>query len=119
MKRIAFLLVGLIISVASLYYALQGFKLDLVWDALGKMQVGFFLLMIVPYVLTFMTKVWRWRVLLHPDGDRLSTGLLFAGVMMAYIPLPFRAGEVGRVVVVKCGAQHIWPLAQNSRVRSN
>jgi len=74
--------------------------LDLVWDALGKMQVGFFLLMIVPYVLTFMTKVWRWRVLLHPDGDRLSTGLLFAGVMMAYIPLPFRAGEVGRVVVV-------------------
>ena len=52
--------------------------------------------MLVPYVLTFMTKVWRWRVLFHPDEDRFSTGLLFASLMLSYIPLPFRAGEVAR-----------------------
>src|SRR5438046_759228 len=99
-KRLVFLLVGVLISVISLYYALQGFDLGRVWDDMRTMQVGFFMLMVIPYILTFMTKVWRWRVLLHPDGDRLSTGLLFSGIMIAYIPLPFRAGEVARGVVV-------------------
>src|SRR5437762_3521355 len=56
--------------------------------------------MVVPYILTFMTKVWRWRVLFHPDEKRLSTGMLFSGVMISYVPLPFRAGEVARGVVV-------------------
>src|SRR5512146_997244 len=55
--------------------------------------------MIVPYVLTFMTKVWRWRVLFHPDEERFSIGMLFSCLMISYIPLPFRAGEVARGVV--------------------
>jgi hypothetical protein len=47
-----------------------------------------------------MSKVWRWRVLFHPDQERVPTGLLFSGLMISYIPLPFRAGEVARGVVV-------------------
>src|SRR5438105_1483849 len=100
MRRVAILLVGLVISVVALYYALSGFRLEDVWDALGRMQFGYFLLMIVPYVLTFMTKVWRWRVLLHSDNKRLTNGLLFSALMISYIPFPFRAGEVARGVVV-------------------
>jgi glycosyltransferase 2 family protein len=99
-KRLIFLLAGLVISLVSLYYALLGFKLNDVWDAMGRMQMGFFLLMIVPYVLTFMTKVWRWKVLLHSDDKRVTTGLLFSALMISYIPFPFRAGEVARAVVV-------------------
>lgn len=99
MKRILILIIGLIISVASLYFALQGFDLGKLADALSGVRVGFFLLMIVPYVLTFMTKVWRWRILFHPDEERVSIGLLFSALMISYIPLPFRAGEVARGVV--------------------
>ena len=58
--------------------------------------LGFFLLMVVPYILTFMTKVWRWRVLFHPDEKRFSVGMLFSSLMISYVPLPFRMGEVAR-----------------------
>src|SRR5439155_23398808 len=100
MRRVIVLLVGLAISVVALYYALSGFRLDDVWDALGRMQIVFFLPLIVPYVLTFMTKVWRWRVLLHSDNERLTNWLLFSALMISYIPFPFRAGEVARGAVV-------------------
>lgn len=100
MKRIALLLVGLIISIVSLFYALQGFQLDKLWESLTNVQIGFFLLMVVPYILTFMTKVWRWRVLFHPDEKRFSTGVLFSSLMISYVPLPFRMGEVARGAVL-------------------
>jgi glycosyltransferase 2 family protein len=55
--------------------------------------------MLVPYVLTFLTKVWRWRTLFHPDEGRVSFGLLFSALMISYIPLPLRTGEVARGVI--------------------
>lgn len=99
MKRILFLIVGLLISVVSLYLAFQGFDLGDVWEALGRVRWLPFVLLIVPYVLTFMTKVWRWRVLFHPDQARAPFGLLFSALMISYIPLPFRLGEVARGVL--------------------
>ncbi len=98
-KRIAFLLIGVLISVVSLYFAFKDFDLGQVWDAIGRVRLEFFLLMIVPYVITFMTKVWRWRVMFHPDEERVPQSLLFSALMISYIPLPFRAGEVARGVV--------------------
>ncbi len=100
MKRIAILLVGVIISIVSLYFALQGFQLGKLWESMANVQIGFFLLMAVPYILTFMTKVWRWRVLFHPDEKRFSTGVLFSSLMISYVPLPFRMGEVARGAVL-------------------
>lgn len=100
MKRIAFLAIGILISAVSLYLALKGFN----WSDLGRsvaaMQPIFLLLMIPPYILTFMTKVWRWRVLFHPDEKRYSNWLLFSSLMLSYIPLPFRMGEVARAASV-------------------
>ena len=28
--------------------------------------------MVVPYILTFMAKVWRWRAMFHPDEKRVE-----------------------------------------------
>jgi uncharacterized protein (TIRG00374 family) len=99
LKRIIFLLIGLLISVVALYLAFQGFDLADVWDALARVQWLPFVLLIVPYILTFLTKVWRWRVLFHPDQARTPFGMLFSALMISYIPLPFRLGEVARGVV--------------------
>lgn len=99
MKRILFLIIGVLISVVSLYLAFQGFNLGDVWDSLLRVRPVFFLLMLVPYVLTFLTKVWRWRVMFHPDEERTTFGILFSALMLSYIPLPFRTGEVARGVV--------------------
>ncbi len=99
MRRAVFLLAGLVISVASLYFAFQGFDLGGVWDAMAKMQLSWFALLVIPFSLTFMTKVWRWRVMFHPDEERVPTGLLFSALMISYIPLPFRAGEVARGII--------------------
>jgi uncharacterized protein (TIRG00374 family) len=98
-KRLIFLLIGILISVVSLYFAFKDFDLGQVWDAIGRVRLEFFLLLIVPYIATFMTKVWRWRVMFHPDEQRVSQSLLFSALMISYIPLPFRAGEVARGVV--------------------
>ena len=83
----------------ALYSAFQGFNLSAVWDALSAVRWLPFTLMIVPYVLTFMTKVWRWRVMFHPDEARVPFSLLFWTLMISYIPLPFRLGEVARGAV--------------------
>jgi glycosyltransferase 2 family protein len=99
MRRLIVLLVGLGISAVSLYFALRGFDFGGVWSAAMQVQLGWFALMIVPFVLTFMSKVWRWRVMFHPDEQRVSNGLLFSALMISYIPLPFRAGEVARGLI--------------------
>ncbi|MEO8287261.1 MAG: lysylphosphatidylglycerol synthase transmembrane domain-containing protein [Chloroflexota bacterium] len=99
MRRILFLLLGLIISVGAIYFAFQGFNLADVWVSMGRVRLPFFLLMIVPYVLTFLTKVWRWQVLFHPDEARAPFRILFPTLMISYIPLPFRLGEVARGAV--------------------
>lgn len=99
MKRLAVLILGLLISAVSLYLALKDFDWRDLGTSVANVQPLFLLLMIVPYVLTFMTKVWRWRVLFHPDEKRFTIGILFSCLMISYIPLPFRAGEVARGVV--------------------
>ena len=89
-------MIGLVISVGALYFAFQGFDLADVWDAMGRVRLPFFLLMIVPYVLTFLTKVARWQTLFYPDEARAPFRILFPTLMISYVPLPFRLGEVAR-----------------------
>jgi uncharacterized protein (TIRG00374 family) len=110
MKRIAFLVFGILISIVSLYYALRGFDMNDLWLAMANVQYAWLLVMVAPYILTFMTKVWRWRDLFHPDERRYSIGTLFSCLMISYIPLPFRAGEVARGAVF--AARTDTPLAR-------
>lgn len=85
--------------MVSLYFAFREFDLGNVWRAMGQIQWVWFGLMVAPFIVTFMTKVWRWRALFHPDEERAPFGLLFSALMISYIPLPFRMGEVARGII--------------------
>src|SRR4051794_2798651 len=100
MRRILFLVIGVIISVGALYFAFQGFDMGDVWEAMSNVRWPYFLLMSVPYVLTFITKVRRWQTLFYPDQDRVPFRIAFATLMISYVPLPFRLGEVARGVAL-------------------
>ncbi|MDQ3930570.1 MAG: flippase-like domain-containing protein, partial [Chloroflexota bacterium] len=99
MKRAVVLLVGVVVSVVSLYFAFREFNFGDVWDAMRQIQWVWFGLMVAPFVITFLAKVWRWRTLFYPDEERTPFGLLFAALMISYIPLPFRMGEVARGII--------------------
>jgi glycosyltransferase 2 family protein len=99
MKRAVVLVVGVAISVVALWWAFKDFDLEAVWQTMLSVRLPYFLLLIVPYTLTFLTKVWRWQVLFHPDERRTPFRVLFPSLMISYIPLPFRLGEVARGVV--------------------
>jgi hypothetical protein len=98
-KRAILLLAGVAISVVSLYFAFREFDLGDVWDAMSRIQWVWFALMVAPFIVTFLAKVWRWRALFHPDEARAPFGLLFSALMISYIPLPFRMGEVARGII--------------------
>lgn len=85
--------------MVSLYFAFREFDLGDVWDAMTRIQWVWFGLMIAPFVVTFLVKVWRWRTLFYPDEERAPFGLLFSALMISYIPLPFRMGEVARGII--------------------
>ena len=85
--------------MVALWWAFKDFDLQAVWEAMLSVRLPYFLLLIVPYTLTFLTKVWRWQVLFHPDEQRAPFRVLFPSLMISYIPLPFRLGEVARGVV--------------------
>jgi uncharacterized protein (TIRG00374 family) len=99
LRRVLFLVIGLVISVGALYFAFKGFNMGDVWDALSRVRWPFFLLMLVPYVVTFLAKVWRWQALFYPDEERAPFRILFPSLMISYVPLPFRLGEVARGAV--------------------
>lgn len=99
MKRVILLLAGVAISVVSLYFAFREFDFGDVWDAMSRIQWVWFGLMLVPFIVTFLVKVRRWQVLFHPDEERTPFGLLFSSLMISYIPLPFRMGEVARAII--------------------
>jgi uncharacterized protein (TIRG00374 family) len=96
LRRVLLLVTGIVISIGALYFAFQDFDLRYVWDAMTRVRWPYFLLMIVPYVLTFLVKVWRWQVLFYPDQQRAPFRVLFPTLMISYVPLPFRLGEVAR-----------------------
>jgi uncharacterized protein (TIRG00374 family) len=100
MRRILILVLGVIISVGALLFAFQGFDMGDVWEAMSNVRWPFFLLMLVPYVFTFLTKVWRWQTLFYPDQDLVPFRIALPTLMISYVPLPFRLGEVARGVAL-------------------
>ena len=98
---------GILISLGALYWALQDIHLDLVWQALGHIDPRIFALGLVPWVLAIASKVFRWRLLYHPDERSAPYARLTAALMIGYLfntVLPLRTGEIVRATVLRATA---------------
>ncbi len=102
MKRWQFWL-GMVISAVLLYFALQGFHLDEVWETVKSARYIWLLPGVGVYIIGVWVRSWRWHYLLRPV-KKISTAAMFPIVAIGYMGnniYPARAGEVLRAVVLK------------------
>ncbi len=99
MKRWQSILLGVVVSVATLAYALRGVKFDELRDEFVRGRYIFVLPTLVLVVLGLALRAVRWRVLL---SNRISLKHSFHILNVSYLLntiLPLRLGEVGRAVL--------------------
>jgi glycosyltransferase 2 family protein len=94
---------GVLISVACLYWALN--KLDFAgfWKALQEAQYGWLIPGVAVYFVGVWVRAWRWHYMLRPL-KKIPTRVMFPIVCIGYMGnniYPARAGEVLRAVVLK------------------
>ena len=102
MKRWQFW-VGLLISVAFLYFALKGLNLGDFWQAVRSANYWWILPGIAVYFVAVWARAWRWHYLLRPV-KKIPTRTMFPITCIGYMGnniYPARAGEVLRAVILK------------------
>lgn len=102
MKRF-YLILGIIISAAFLWWALSGLELDQVWDDMRQAQYWWLLPSVAVYFIGVWVRTWRWDYMLRPLKP-IPVRRLFPVVVIGYMGnniYPFRAGEVLRAYVLR------------------
>ena len=99
MRRIAFLIISLIISAVLLYFILRDLPLDAIAAALQEAQIPWILACLLSVLLAILSRAIRWRGLL---GNRLAIRDSFLILSLSFLlnQLPFRLGELARIVLV-------------------
>ena len=96
-------LIGVVISVALLWWTLRGESFAEIWTVLRESNLTLFVLAAVVATLTFPMRAWRWRYILEPTAGRLPFGPLWRATaigMMVNNVSPARAGELARAFVL-------------------
>ena len=102
MKRWQFWL-GVLISIAFIWLALRGLRLDEFWGAVQSANYWWLLPGIAVYFVAVWARAWRWHYLLRPIKD-IPTTAVFPITTIGYMGnniYPARAGEVLRAVILK------------------
>lgn len=95
--------IGLLISIALLYFSLRGLHLEDVWQALQLANLWWLLPGIAAYFLAVAVRTWRWSYLLRPQ-KHVALGRLYETVVIGYMGnnvYPARAGEFVRAYVLR------------------
>ncbi len=96
-------LLGLLLSLLFLYWALKGLHLGQVWALVRQAEYWWILPGVAVYMVGLVIRAWRWHYLLRPVA-RVSTRALFPLVTIGYMGnniFPARAGEALRAVLLK------------------
>jgi hypothetical protein len=94
---------GIAISVAFMWLALRGLRLETVWTALQHGNYLWLIPSVAVYFLAVWARTWRWHYMLRPLKE-ISLRRLFPVVVIGYMGnnvYPFRAGEVLRSYVLR------------------
>ena len=103
-------LLGVVISVALLWWTLRGESFGDIWNVLRTSKVSMFLLGAALATLAFPIRAWRWRYILEPSAGRIPFGPLWRataiGFMVNNVALA-RAGELARAYVISREVKHV------------
>ncbi len=102
LKRWRFWL-GIVISVAFLYFALHNLRLGEVWQEARTAKLGWIVPGVLVYFFGVWARTWRWDYLLRPM-KRIPLRRLFPVVVIGYMGnnvYPARAGELIRAYVLR------------------
>lgn len=102
-RRVATSLAGLVLAAGLLLWALRGVHLDEVLHHIRSAQPLPLLVAVVLATVTYPLRLVRWRLLLrHEDGSAIPSMPLWHAVAIGFMAnnvLPFRAGEIVRLIV--------------------
>jgi uncharacterized protein (TIRG00374 family) len=94
---------GVVISVALLWWTLRGESFGDIWNVLRTSNVSLFLLGAGLATLAFPIRAWRWHYILEPSAGKIPFGPLWRataiGFMVNNVALA-RAGELARAYVI-------------------
>lgn len=96
-------LLGVVISVALLWWTLRGESFGEIWAVLRQSNLPLFLLSAAVATATFPMRAWRWRYILEPTAGTIPFGPLWRATaigMMVNNVSPARAGELARAYVL-------------------
>ena len=101
-RRWFILVIGLIVSLGFLWYALRDLHLGEVWTAVRGANYWWLIPGVVVYFVSVWFRAWRWGFLLR-GSKTVSANRLFPVVVIGYMGnnvLPFRLGEILRAYVL-------------------
>lgn len=101
MKKARQLLIGLAIAIGALYYTLRNVSVDELIASFKDIELVYILPAIVLTLLSYVTRAYRWQVLLRPF-KQISISDIYAPLMIGFMGnvLPARAGEFLRAYLV-------------------
>ncbi len=97
------LIIGIIISLACLYYVIRDINPRTLWEVYRGANYLYLIPGLLVLVVTLWFRGYRWRLLMHPDEDKFSLTRLFHLVNIGYLfnsVLPARVGEFVRAYLV-------------------
>ena len=96
-------LLGVVISVALLWWTLRNESFVDIWNVLRASNLPLFIVAALCATLVFPLRAWRWRYILEPTVGTISFGPLWRATaigMMVNNVSPARAGELARAYVL-------------------
>lgn len=101
-RRWPIFVIGLLVSMGLLWYALRDLHMEEIWAALQGANYWWLVPGVAVYFVSVWFRAWRWGFLLR-SSKQVSANRLFPVVVIGYMGndiLPFRLGEVLRAYVL-------------------
>jgi glycosyltransferase 2 family protein len=96
-------LLGVVISVALLWWTLRGESFSEIWTVLRESNAALFILAAAVATLMFPLRAWRWHYILEPTAGKIPFGPLWRATAIGFMVnnvSPARAGELARAYVL-------------------